>query len=85
MWRAPYLLVRIYQRLLSPLLPATCRYEPSCSEYAAEALRAHGLRRGSALAARRILRCHPWRAGGHDPVPPAAAGASSHHGDHRHG
>lgn len=69
MWRVPYLLVRLYQRLLSPLLPATCRFTPTCSHYAAEALQVHGLWRGGRLALRRILRCHPFNPGGHDPVP----------------
>lgn len=63
------LFVRAYQVGLSPLLPASCRYYPSCSMYAIEALEKHGAARGGWLAARRILRCHPFRAGGFDPVP----------------
>jgi hypothetical protein len=63
------LLVRVYQVLLSPLLPASCRYTPSCSAYAIEALERHGAVRGGGLAVRRILRCHPFRPGGYDPVP----------------
>ncbi len=61
--------VRGYQILLSPLLPASCRYYPSCSAYAIEALQRHGALRGGWLAARRIGRCHPFRPGGFDPVP----------------
>ena len=63
------LLVRAYQVGISPLLPASCRYYPSCSMYAIEALERHGAARGAWLAARRVLRCHPFRAGGFDPVP----------------
>lgn len=63
------LFVRGYQVSLSPLLPAACRYYPSCSAYAIEALEKHGPLRGSWLAARRIARCHPFRPGGYDPVP----------------
>ena len=63
------LVVRFYQLVLSPLLPPSCRYTPSCSHYAIEALEKHGALRGSWLAARRIARCHPFRPGGYDPVP----------------
>ena len=62
-------LVKGYQLSLSPLLPPSCRYYPSCSAYAVEALERHGALRGSWLALRRILRCHPFRPGGFDPVP----------------
>ena len=63
------LLVRGYQVSLGPLLPAACRYYPSCSAYAIEALDRHGAWRGGWLALRRIGRCHPFRPGGYDPVP----------------
>ena len=68
-------LVRAYQLLVSPLLGPTCRYYPSCSAYAVEALQVHGAIRGSWLAARRLLRCHPWSEGGVDHVPPRAGRA----------
>jgi uncharacterized protein len=61
--------VKGYQVALSPLIPASCRYYPSCSAYAVEALEKHGALKGGWLAARRILRCHPFTAGGYDPVP----------------
>lgn len=63
-------LIRGYQLLLSPLLGNNCRFHPTCSEYAIEAVRAHGVVRGLWLAVRRIGRCHPWGGAGHDPVPP---------------
>lgn len=63
------LFVRAYQLWVSPLFPAACRYHPTCSAYAMEALQKHGAMRGSWLAAKRIGRCHPFRAGGFDPVP----------------
>lgn len=62
--------VRGYQVFLSPLFGGRCRYVPSCSQYAIEALRVHGAVRGAALAAWRVLRCHPWGGHGYDPVPP---------------
>ncbi len=62
-------LVRGYQIVLGPLLPAACRYVPSCSVYAIEALEKHGALRGGWLAMRRVARCHPFRRGGYDPVP----------------
>lgn len=65
------LAVRGYRFFLSPLLPPSCRFHPSCSEYAEEALTRHGVLRGGWLTARRICRCGPWHAGGYDPVPRA--------------
>lgn len=61
--------LRFYKGLISPALPASCRYVPTCSEYAAEAVARHGFFRGVALAAWRILRCNPFGHGGYDPVP----------------
>jgi uncharacterized protein len=60
--------IRLYQRTISPALPRRCKYEPTCSAYAAEALRRHGALRGLALAAWRLLRCNPFSHGGYDPV-----------------
>jgi uncharacterized protein len=68
------LLVRFYQVGISPLTPASCRYTPTCSAYAVEALERHGAMRGSWLSLRRLLRCHPWGGHGYDPVPPAPDG-----------
>jgi putative membrane protein insertion efficiency factor len=62
-------LIRFYQRFISPLTPPSCIYTPSCSQYALEAIAKYGALKGSWLAARRILRCHPWGPGGYDPVP----------------
>jgi putative membrane protein insertion efficiency factor len=67
-------LIRAYQLLVSPLLGPRCRFYPSCSQYALEAIAAHGTVRGGALALRRLLRCHPWHPGGYDPVPATAGG-----------
>ena len=73
-------LLRAYRLLISPLYGQVCRYHPSCSAYALEAVCEHGSIRGSLLALRRLARCHPWAAGGYDPVPPrpsrVRAGAS---------
>lgn len=62
-------LIRLYQWLVSPWLGPRCRFHPSCSQYALEAISAHGALRGSWLALRRLARCHPWHPGGYDPVP----------------
>ena len=62
-------LIRAYQLLLSPMLGASCRYTPTCSQYAVEAIRKHGPFKGGWFAVKRIARCHPWGGHGHDPVP----------------
>jgi putative membrane protein insertion efficiency factor len=67
--RAAVAAIRFYQRWLSPLHGPTCRFRPTCSEYAVQALERFGFWRGAALSLRRILRCHPLHAGGYDPVP----------------
>jgi uncharacterized protein len=67
--RAAVLAVRGYQRLVSPFLPSSCRFAPTCSEYAAQAITEHGVVRGVGLAARRLARCHPFHPGGFDPPP----------------
>ena len=61
--------IRFYQRFISPYTPPTCRFTPSCSQYAIEAIRKHGPFKGLALAVWRILRCNPWGGSGYDPVP----------------
>ena len=66
-----------YRRFISPLFPPVCRFAPSCSEYALEALRVHGAVRGLWLAVRRLARCHPFNPGGYDPVPPRPQGVIS--------
>jgi uncharacterized protein len=75
-WAARVLIVPVigYRRFISPLLPPSCRFYPSCSEYALEALRTHGAVRGLWLAVRRLARCHPFNPGGYDPVPPRPQG-----------
>jgi len=65
--------LRVYQRFVSPLIPPSCRFTPSCSSYAITALQLHGPVRGSWLTVRRLLKCAPWHPGGYDPVPPATA------------
>lgn len=67
---APFIfLVRVYQTLISPLMPSTCRFQPTCSHYTVEALQKHGLFYGGKLAIKRIFSCHPWGGSGFDPVP----------------
>jgi putative membrane protein insertion efficiency factor len=76
-------LIRGYQLLLSPVLPPACRYLPTCSDYAAEAVQRHGALRGSWLAVCRLARCHPWGGSGYDPVPatlPHVHGIGCRHG-----
>ncbi len=73
------LLIRLYQLTVSPLLGPRCRFYPSCSQYALEALQRFGFLRGSGLALKRIGRCHPWNPGGIDPVPAGAAHVCQHH------
>jgi putative membrane protein insertion efficiency factor len=67
--KAAMLLIRFYQQAVSPHFPAHCRYVPTCSAYAYEAVRKYGALRGVFLGIRRVLRCHPFHAGGYDPVP----------------
>lgn len=62
-------LISLYQMSVSPVLGNRCRFHPTCSEYAKEAIALHGILRGAALGVRRLLRCHPWHEGGFDPVP----------------
>ncbi|HJE20011.1 membrane protein insertion efficiency factor YidD [Aliicoccus persicus] len=61
--------VRLYQRFISPLFPPSCRFEPTCSNYAIEAIQEHGALKGTYLGTKRILKCHPFHPGGYDPVP----------------
>lgn len=69
MWRVPYVCIWLYRRFISPFLVPSCRFTPSCSVYAGEAYRRHGVLKGTWLTIRRLARCHPWHPGGHDPVP----------------
>ena len=72
-------LLGLYQRWISPMRPPTCKYYPSCSQYAVVAIQRHGLLRGSALAGWRLLRCNPWSRGGVDDVPEVGAPRAHHH------
>ncbi len=67
--RIPMALIRVYQSTIGPALPPACRYQPTCSHYAYAAIEQYGVFRGSLLAIRRLLRCHPWGGSGYDPVP----------------
>ncbi len=77
--------LRVYKRLLSPLFLPACRYVPSCSEYAMEAIERHGAMRGSGWAIWRLLRCHPFAKGGYDPVPTPDSRLLTTQPDHSHG
>ncbi len=67
----PFIIIfRLYQILISPILPPSCRYQPTCSHYTIEALKTHGLIKGGWLSIKRIASCHPWGGSGYDPVPP---------------
>ena len=69
MSRLVQILIRFYQLGLSPFLGPACRFEPSCSQYASEAVGRYGVAKGGAMAVKRLCRCHPWHPGGYDPVP----------------
>lgn len=69
--------LKFYQWFISPVLGTNCRFAPTCSQYAIQAIQVHGLLYGGFLAVKRILRCHPWHEGGHDPVPPGSRSPSS--------
>ena len=71
--------IRLYQLFLSPILPPACRFYPTCSVYAAEAILRHGIIRGTWLALRRLSRCHPWGGSGYDPVPPKRSSSPLQH------
>ncbi|MBR3676741.1 MAG: membrane protein insertion efficiency factor YidD [Alphaproteobacteria bacterium] len=70
MKKLPIALIKIYQIFISPLCPGVCRFRPTCSQYAIEAIKVHGVIKGTWLSFRRICRCHPWGGSGYDPVPP---------------
>ncbi|TFW09966.1 membrane protein insertion efficiency factor YidD [Oxalobacteraceae bacterium OM1] len=84
MSRLLLLLLRAYKLAVSPFLGQNCRFYPSCSDYAAEAVRIYGAARGGLLAARRLCKCHPWHPGGLDPVPPKDAHGAAAHAGCRH-
>ena len=80
MRKATVALITVYQRTLSPYWPSSCRYEPSCSHYAQEAVEAHGVLRGGWLTLRRLARCAPWGGSGYDPVPVRRANVNENAG-----
>jgi uncharacterized protein len=82
MKRIPTWALRFYKGLISPLLPASCRFVPTCSEYAAEAVARHGVLRGTALGLWRLLRCNPFSRGGYDPVPENKTVSQAHKCSH---
>ncbi len=79
-------IIRLYQYAISPYLPPSCRYTPTCSSYAVEAISRFGIFRGGWMALRRVGRCHPWHEAGYDPVPelPEEPVNSTKHNDHQH-
>ena len=81
MTRVVVAILRWYKRSVSLLLPPACRYTPTCSEYALEAVERHGVRRGGLMATRRVLSCHPFSRGGYDPVPGVPGNAKRSRGD----
>lgn len=83
MQKALIALLRGYRYALSPMLGSHCRFHPSCSSYAIEALETHGTLKGMWLASKRLGRCHPWCEGGYDPVPPASSRPTHSHGGAR--
>ncbi|WP_151447807.1 membrane protein insertion efficiency factor YidD [Lacisediminimonas profundi] len=76
MSRLLLILLRLYKLAISPYLGRNCRFHPSCSDFASEAIRRHGAMKGFALSGRRLCKCHPWHEGGYDPVPEPSAPAS---------
>ena len=80
MRRAALVLISVYQRVLSPYWPSSCRYQPTCSHYAREAITVHGALKGGWLASKRLARCAPWGGSGYDPVPPRHANPNENTG-----
>ncbi|ENO15317.2 membrane protein insertion efficiency factor YidD [Marinobacter nanhaiticus D15-8W] len=76
--------IRFYRYAISPMMASHCRHYPTCSSYAMEAIESHGILRGGYLTLRRLLRCHPWSAGGYDPVPPNSGREHTNNEHHKH-